>query len=233
MSNIATPPDDGGDIPKNRMDVPLHPDLRQVIVTPSRMKKMLAAETPSNRPQGWGKRSRSAYYKPFFGAEMKEVFDRITATGKPVYYYFADARAVGLSSTSLYMRIHHSIKFLLEQMDNEENYYRNLYATSICVRKEVGVGYCIGPKSGPNAFGIVPRSGEELPAALAITRPPPKWRERLDAFLKDNKTGDEFCVDGLTLDRIMLRQLEEEFAPLHATYIWSFTYSKIFIVRTA
>lgn len=204
--------------------------LKAVLVNP-RLIKAAVRHITKTRPNGWGGRSNSAYYKEFYGQQMKDVYDGIASDGKPRWFSYSEAKAIGLSAQSLYVRVNQSIRYLLEQMETPDLTYAKLHRR-IVIQRHIGEGIEIrlGMEGDVSAAEHHIRSMKPNTVVYAITRETPRWRQDLDKWLKDAKIGDEFLYDKLLLDKQQIDALEEEFNAVK-DLLYSFTSTKIFIVK--
>lgn len=159
----------------------------------------------NKRPFGWGRRSVAPYFNEHYGKQAKAVLDDMLATRKDqCFYYDFFLKKFGISKQTLYQRVHQSIKYVIERMDDNEHTYARLYSM-LEVKRQHGVGVVL-------RFRPECREGNVLdfkPKPVDSKEDAPLWKDKLDLWLETATPQDPpFYKEGLALTRDEILNLE-------------------------
>lgn len=183
--------------------------LQQVFVNPDVAAKVVEAIVPSNKPKGWSHKASAPYFKEIYGQQMKDIFDALIANPNQDFMYdYKTYAQYGLSSTTTYLRVNQSIRYLLEKMDPDGK-YQKFYHEKILIKKErnVGVRICVLPEFR------VQTVAEHLAARAVIPKfEGPAWRKKMEDWLEKAQPGDKpFVQEGLALTPEEIQELKDTF----------------------
>lgn len=187
--------------------------IKEIFTEPHVQAAVVEVLVPNRKPKGWGRKSHAPYYKEIFAKGIKADIDKMIETGHPLVYRYAtlcDPATNGMSKDTLYQRVNHSIRFLVECMDipdGDGKYVYRKWYDSVRIKREPGLGVTIrfikGLESN-NADGfkadvIEPESDG------------PVWRRQMEEWL-DSDNEIPFHKDGLALTTEQIAELKTELA---------------------
>lgn len=200
--------------------------LKQVFANPQTA-AAVADVLVRNKPPGWSRRSCAPYYKERYALEMKDVLDGMMADRKDrVYRYDEFLAKFGVSKESLYLRVNQSLRYLLENMDDDDHTYGR-FQEMITITRERNIGICIR---------FIPefREGDISNFKPESVRPKdeaPKWKQRIDDYLEDGEVGQPLLVDNLCLTPDEIATMKASFGGVKGL-IYNVTSKSIKLVKT-
>lgn len=204
----------------------LNSELKRAFKDPETAAKVASVLIPSNKPDGWSKKSNAPYYKEIYAKEIKETLDSVMATKQDQLYSYEDFEKLGMSHATVYLRVNQSSRYLMKYMDPKGE-YADILMNKVAITKErnVGVRISLLPEYRETATESVFKPRSVIPKSDA-----PKWRKELEDFLEKAEAGDKFHKQGLALDPDEIRELNDSF--LNVTgFIANITSYEIKIVR--
>ena len=160
----------------------------------------------SKRPLTWGRKSNSAYYKQSYALEIKKDIDHQLETKEDIIYSYRiwceGPHAV--STTTLYLRVNMSIRYLIDKLDVDGK-YQAWWDGCSCIQ-ERGMGIRISVTT--NRRGA-PMQGTFVQPKEAD----PLWRRQFDEWIEGDDT-EPFVRERLALSDEEVRQLEQELSEL-------------------
>lgn len=180
-----------------------------------------------NKPPGWSRRSCAPYYKERFALEMKECLDGMMVDRKDRVFMYDDfLKKHNISKESLYLRVNQSLRYLLENMDDDDHTYGR-FTEMISITRERNVGVCIR---------FIPefRDGnvsDFKPSAVIPKDEAPKWKQRIDDFLEDGEIGKPLLIDNLCLTPEEIATMKASFGGVRGL-IYNVTSKSIKVIKT-
>ncbi len=178
--------------------------LKTILACPDLLDKLLQTkEQEKNRRKNWSRLSVSAYYCKRYALELKQVIDDMVARNQDMEYCYADYP--NLKAATLYMRINHGKLFLIDELDTEDFYYKNILRRIQITRCVTGVRLTLVPFVDDS---IVPRP-------ISHDEKKDTWKEKVDKYVEKAKPGDEpLHLKGLSLTQDEVNGLKESFIAL-------------------
>lgn len=206
-------------------DEELKKEVTHLVKDPVMAAKMVNAVVPSKRPAGWSRRANAPYFKEHFGLEMKATLDTVLDKKEDVVYDYKTFEAIGMSRTTVYLRVNQSLHYLIEYLDPDGK-YRDAWDNKIQITKERGVGVRIsllehcreGYQSNFTPRTVIPKA--EMP----------EWRRKMEKFLETAEPGDKFYKEGLALPPEEVKELNDSFIGVEG-FLVNITSFSIKIVR--
>lgn len=201
--------------------------LKAVLFSDPKLQSQAVELLVNKRPFGWGRRSVAPYFNEHYGAQAKAVLDDMLKTRKDqCFYYDFFLKKFGISKATLYQRVHQSIRYVLERMDDKEHTYARLYSM-LEVKRQHGVGVVL--RFRPDC-----REGDVQdfkPKPVDSREDAPEWKDKMDAWLESATPDDApFYKEGLALTSSEIKNLEDSLAGLSGI-IFSITSYSIKIVK--
>ncbi len=171
------------------------------------------------RPIGWGRKSYSTYYRQEYAEQMKKELDSIIETKKGKLFPYD--RFPSMSSQSLYLRINHSIHFVLDYLDPDGKYAK--LWREIKTEKIKGRGVIIKYRD----FITDELIGEEYVAKADKV----KWKQKIDIYLESDEVKP-LHIDNLILSASEVEEVKRELDGVESIK-FSVTCKEIKIIKVA
>lgn len=176
------------------------------------------------RPPGWSKRSNAPYYKEVYALQMKRVVDDMLDTRQDQVYFFKDFPRT--SPTTLYLRIHQSIHYLIDYLDTEDKRYAK-WNEMISITRERKTGIRLSFIEGVRTAQM-----ENFTPRAAIPKSEiPKWKQSVEEYLESSRTSP-LHITGLMLTPDDIKHAKESLTGV-AGILFRITSSEIKIIKTA
>jgi len=183
----------------------------------------------SNKPIGVSRRSQYPYYKENYAKWVQKDVDKMIeqrATGNPLVYDYAVfcTAESNISELTLYARISQGVRFLVDNMDDQQQtYYKWYNDVEISKNKKLG-GVAIMWK--PEFIS----TGDLRPRLAEPVQDIPKWRRDLTEWL-DGEQSEPFKKENLLLDIDTIKSLKAELEGVMGLFV-SINSKSITIVKT-
>lgn len=161
----------------------------------------------NKRPKGWSRKSNAPYYKKVFATQIKHWIDRMIESGNSIVYRYKDfcTDDTGMSESSLYIMVNQSIRFLIDNMDENGKYER--WYDSVRTTRKPGVGIIVNYLPG-----LSPLS-QAQPEMAEPKETMPRWKQQMEEWLESDSTTP-FIQEGLILSPEEIEALEVQFSQL-------------------
>lgn len=199
--------------------------LAGVFKDPVQAAKIANVLVPSKRPDGWSKFTNAPYFKEVYALEMKSTLDTVVEQKQDVIYDYATFESMGMSKSTVYLRVNQSLLYLLKYLDPDGK-YANIRHNMIQITKERGVGVRIS---------LLPQyregfTAEFQPRAVIPQSEMPLWRKKMEHFLENAQPGASFYKEGLALTPEEIKELNDSFMNVSG-FIVNITSFSVKIVR--
>ena len=184
--------------------------VQKVLAAPLAKATLQQTLSESKRPALWRRRSTASYYRERFGLEFRSVIDGMLADEKKedvMYLYSVYCTPeYGMNSSTLYTRIYHSMRYMLDHLDTPEKKYADAMS-KIEVRRERNVGIRI-------SFMRDVKLGKPfIPTAARPIEEVHLWRNELEEWIAGtHPIGERKIIDKLTLKPHEIEELRLRFA---------------------
>lgn len=176
------------------------------------------------KPDGWSKNSRSPYFKPHFGEQMKAVLDEMMEDKKTRIYRYEDYP--NMNPVSLHNKIIQSRMYVCEKMDPDGKYKQ--FCQCLSIHKKKGVGIVIAVMMDIMADILDEHRSSFTPTVLNSESD--IWHDRVMDFIDNGPTGQQLHLKNLALEPQEIEQLKTELGQL-STIALSVSASEIKIVK--
>lgn len=162
------------------------------------MRAIKVSNLENKKPNTWSRNSNPPYYRKTFAENLKRDIDRMMLAKEiPIKYLYANEK---ISKKSLQLRVNQSFMFLVEEMDTENHYYRNLRDHIVITNEENGIQLAyVEMSKGAPAVQVV--FGDSASSQL---------KKDVEAFLEHGKPGTKFSREGLQLNPQEIIEIECE-----------------------
>ena len=142
------------------------------------------------RPLGWSRKSYATYFREEYALQMKRELDSLISSRTAKLFPYE--HFPNMSSTSLYLRINQSVRYVLEFLDPDGRYAK--LWSEVRTEKVKGRGVVIKFRD----FVTDDLKGEDFVAKADKV----KWKQKIDLYLE----GDE--MKPLHIDHLLLSSSE-------------------------
>ena len=142
-----------------------------------------------SKPSGWSSRSRATYYCEACAKQVLPYIDQMILDKKSLvweYKMFPE-----MAPNTLYLRINHSIRYILDCLDPELK-YRRWYEMTRRTNKHT-VGVIISYKIQFRETAI----DDFSPRSIVPEADKPKWRESIDKYMEDPNVTKPLIIENL------------------------------------
>lgn len=184
--------------------------------------KAVVNQVMNKKPKSWGPNSNSPYYSERFARDIQRYVDGMIVDKQDRFFPYEGSSH---KPATIYIRLHQSLMFLCDKLDDENFKYANFKAQTM-FRKDVG-----GIRLTYNES--VTAGGEVMPLNACVAAPLSKtyvWREQVDDFL-DKPEKTELRIDNIMLIPEQRDGLEVSLSTVKGI-IYNITATSIKIIKT-
>ena len=189
----------------------------------------------AKRPTGVSRKCHYPYYKEFYANQIKNEIDKMIQNKSSIIYrYSTFCEGDGaFSRQTLYLRVNHSIRYLLDNMDTPDKRYATWKKIVNITRDNKRGGVVIefipefrGGESDKPFTGDQVTSDAIVPKTAGM----PKWTVDMNNYLEDEDATKPFHVEGLALSPEEIFNLKVSLGELN-NIMFSVTSSTLKIIK--
>lgn len=200
-------------------------EVKKIFANPTVQKAVLNM-VDNRRPSGWSSRSYPTYYKEVYARQVQTEIDTMIdnyenhGDRSSIVFDFdtwcgqKDPRTKErekMSERTLYIRINHSIRFLVDHLDTPDHRYAKWnQVTDVNISKsQGGIVISWNKEFVESVEGVAPKVRHVQPEQER-----PRWERQIEHYLADEHDFAPLIIDRLFLSGDEVLQLKKRFATL-------------------
>jgi hypothetical protein len=181
--------------------------IKKIFGSPETSAKMIDLLVTGKKPSGWSRRSTATYYGESYALQVKKTLDAMLVDRQDRIFRYDNWSH--MSHNSVYLRINQSIRYLLEELDQDHTYAKLMRMIAITRERNQGVKLTF-KEEFRNGDASTFEAAPVVPASEA-----PKWKQKIELWLEESEPGDKpFVLDNLMLSQDEVKELKLQFLGL-------------------